>query len=63
MKRVTCKMGKKKEKLDDEQLLLTVTDEKHTRPLVREGAPQRQNSKFQTEIISSRKYHSGLETN
>jgi hypothetical protein len=33
-----------------------------TQPLVREGAPQRQDSKFQTELISGRKSHSGLDT-
>jgi hypothetical protein len=41
-------------------MLLTVTDK---RPLVREGAPQRQDSNLQTELISDRKSHSGLDTN
>jgi hypothetical protein len=31
-------------------------------PLVREGAPQRQDHNFQTELISGRKSHSGLAT-
>jgi hypothetical protein len=34
--------------LDDGQLFLTVTDNRQTRPLVREGAQQRQHSKIQT---------------
>jgi hypothetical protein len=33
-----------------------------TRPLVREGAPQRQDRKLQTELISGRNSHSGLDT-
>jgi hypothetical protein len=41
------------------QLLLTVTDKRQTRPLVREGAQQRQDSKNQAEVISGRKSHSG----
>jgi hypothetical protein len=53
---------KKKKKLDDRQLLLKVTDKRQTRPLVREGTPQRQDSNFQTELISGRKSHSGLDT-
>jgi hypothetical protein len=38
----------KKIKLDDGQLLLTVTDKRQTRPIVREGAKQRQHSEIQT---------------
>jgi hypothetical protein len=53
---------RKGKKLDNGQLLLTVTDKRQTRPLVREGAPQRQDSKFQTELMSGRKSHSGLDT-
>jgi hypothetical protein len=34
--------GKTKEKIDNGQLLQTVTDKRQTRPLVREGAQQRQ---------------------
>jgi hypothetical protein len=45
-----------------DKLLLTATDERQTRPLLREGTPQRQDSKFQTELISGRKPHSGLDT-
>jgi hypothetical protein len=56
------KKKKRKEKLDDGQLLLTVTDKRQTRLLVREGAPQRQDGKFQTELISGRKSHYGLDT-
>jgi hypothetical protein len=44
------------------QILLTVTDKRQTRPLVRRGVPQRQNSNFQTELISGRKSNSGLDT-
>jgi hypothetical protein len=49
-----CKMGggktkeEKKIKLDDGQSLLTATDKIQTRPLVREGAEQRQHSEIQT---------------
>jgi hypothetical protein len=50
-------------KLDDGQLLLTVTDKRQTRPLVREGAQQRQDSKIQTELISGRKSQGGLDAN
>jgi hypothetical protein len=58
-----CKMGgggktkeeKKNVKLDDGQLLLTVTDKRETRPLVRDGAQRRHHSKIQTELISGRK--------
>jgi hypothetical protein len=39
---------KKKIELDDGQLLLTVTNKRQIRPLVREGAQQRQDSKIQT---------------
>jgi hypothetical protein len=56
-------MEKRKRKLDGGQLLLTVTDKRQTRPLVREEAPQRQDSKIQTELISGRKPYSGLDTN
>jgi hypothetical protein len=57
-------MGKDKEQKNtwDGQLLLTVTDKRQAIPLVREGAPQRQDSKFQTELISGRKFHSALDT-
>jgi hypothetical protein len=51
---------RKKIKLDDGQLLLTVTDKRQTRPLVREVAQQRQHSKIQTELISGRKSQGGL---
>jgi hypothetical protein len=53
-------MEKRKKKSDDGQLLLAATDKRQIRPLVREGAPQRQDSKFKTELISDRKYHSAL---
>jgi hypothetical protein len=59
------KMGGKKQtnknKIDNGQLLLTVTDKRQTRPLVREGAQQRQHSKIQTELISGRKSQGGLD--
>jgi hypothetical protein len=48
--------------LEDGQLLVTVTDKRQTRPLVREVAPQKKESTFQTELISSRKSHSSLDT-
>jgi hypothetical protein len=51
----------KKIKLDGGQLLLTVNDKRQTRPLVREGAQQRQHSKIQTELISGRKSQGGLD--
>jgi hypothetical protein len=51
----------KKIKLDDGQLLLTVTNKRQTRSLVREGAQQRQDSKIQIELISGRKSQSGLD--
>jgi hypothetical protein len=35
--------------------LYHITDKRQTRPLVREGAPQRQDSNFQTELISGHK--------
>jgi hypothetical protein len=38
---------KEKENLTMDKLLLTVTDERQFLPLLREGAPQRQYSKFQ----------------
>jgi hypothetical protein len=52
---------KEKIKLDDGQLLLTVTDKRQTRPLVREGAQQIQHSKIQTELISGHKSQGGLD--
>jgi hypothetical protein len=59
-------MERKKEKktkmnLDGEQLLLTVTDKRQARSLVREGVQQRQDSKIQTELMSGRKSQSGLD--
>jgi hypothetical protein len=54
-------MENKTKKLDDGQLLLTVTDKRQTRPLVREGAEQRQHSEIQTELISSRKSQDRLD--
>jgi hypothetical protein len=56
--RVTLKYKKK----ENEQILLTVTDKKQTRTHVREGARQRQDSNFLTELISGRKSRSGLDT-
>jgi hypothetical protein len=53
---------KKKENLTMDKLLLTVTDERQTRPLLREGVPQRQDRTFQTKFIFGRKSHSGLDT-
>jgi hypothetical protein len=52
---------KEKIKLDGGQLLLTVTDIRQTRPLVREGAQQRQCSKIITKLVSCRKSQSGLD--
>jgi hypothetical protein len=52
-------MEKKRKKLDGGQLLLTVADKRQTRPLVREGAQQRQDSNFQTELTSGRKSQVG----
>jgi hypothetical protein len=43
------------EKLGNGQILLTVTDKRQTRPFVREGAQQKQDINFQTEVISGRK--------
>jgi hypothetical protein len=54
-------MMTKKIKLDGGQLLLTVTDKRQTRPLVREGAQQRLESEIQTELISGRKSQCGLD--
>jgi hypothetical protein len=54
-------MGRQK-KIDCGQLLLTVTDKKQTRPLVREGAQHRQDSKFQTELISGGARHQDVLT-
>jgi TusA-related sulfurtransferase len=51
----------KKVKLEDGQLLLIVTDKRQTRPLVREGAQQRQHSKIQTEWTSGRKSQGRLD--
>jgi hypothetical protein len=51
-----------KKNLTMDKLLLTVTDKRQTRLLVREGAPQRQDSNFQTELISGRKSHIGIDT-
>jgi hypothetical protein len=52
IKRVTCNMGEKKrmKKLDDGQLLLTVTDKRQTRQNISDR------------IISGRKSHSALDT-
>jgi hypothetical protein len=64
IKRVTCEMeGQKRQKKWNltGQLLLTVTDKRQTRPLVREGTQQRQDSKIHTELIFGRKSHSGLD--
>jgi hypothetical protein len=62
---MTCKMGgeqtKTKEKFDNGQLLLTVTDKRQTQRLVREGAQQRQHREIQTELISGRKSQGGLD--
>jgi hypothetical protein len=52
---------KNKIKLYDGQLLLTVTDKRQTRSLVREVAQQRQHSKILTELISGRKSQGGLD--
>jgi hypothetical protein len=54
-------MEKKKKKLDSGQLLLTVTDKRQVRSLVREGAQQREDSKFQAELISGRKSKSRID--
>jgi hypothetical protein len=47
-------------KIDNGQLLLTVTDKRQTRPLVREGVQQKQHSEIQSELISGRKSQGGL---
>jgi hypothetical protein len=52
---------KNKTKLGGGQLLLTVTDKRQIRLLVREGAQQSQDSKIQTELTSCRNSQSGLE--
>jgi hypothetical protein len=38
-----------------------MTDKRQTRPLIREGAQQRQDSKIQAELISGRKSQGGLD--
>jgi hypothetical protein len=48
------------------KLLQTENDKWQTRPLVREGTPQKQDRKFQTvtfrqEVISGRKSHKGAQ--
>jgi hypothetical protein len=48
-------------KLHGGQILLTVTDKRQTRPLVREGAQQKQDSNIQTELISGRKSQGGFD--
>jgi hypothetical protein len=53
--------GNKRKKLDDGQLLLTVTDKRQTRPLDREGAQQRQHSEIETELISGGKSQGWLD--
>jgi hypothetical protein len=40
---------------------MTATDKRQTRPLVREGAQQRQHSEIQTELMSGRKSQGGLD--
>jgi hypothetical protein len=61
-KKKTNKQTKTKEnKIDKGQVLLTVTDKRQTRPLIREGAQQRQHSNIQTELISGRKSQGGLD--
>jgi hypothetical protein len=53
IKRVTFKLEKKKDKqVGGGLLLLTLTDKRQTRPLVKEVAPQRQDSNIQIELIS-----------
>jgi hypothetical protein len=61
---MTCKRGggTKEKKIDNGQLLLTVTDKRQTRPLVRKGAQQKQHSEIQTELISGHKSQGGLDT-
>jgi hypothetical protein len=53
---------KYKNKLDNGQLLLTVADKRQTRPLVREGTPQKHDNNLQTELMSGRKPHNVLDT-
>jgi hypothetical protein len=55
------KQTKTKEKTDNGQLLLTMSDKRQTRYLVREGAQQRQHSEIQTELISGHKSQGGLD--
>jgi hypothetical protein len=55
------KKQRQKKKLADGQLLLTVTDKRQTRPLVREGAQQRQHIEIQTELISGHKSQGRLD--
>jgi hypothetical protein len=52
---------KKEENLTIDKLLLAVIDERQTRPLLREGAPQT-DSEFQTKLIFGCKSQSGLDT-
>jgi hypothetical protein len=53
--------AKTKQKIGNGQLLLTETYKRQTRPLVRQGAQQRQHSEIQTELISGRKSQGGLD--
>jgi hypothetical protein len=48
--------------LTTDLLLLTDSDKRQTRPLVREGAPYRQDSNFQEEEISGHEPQTGLDT-
>jgi hypothetical protein len=50
----------KRKKIDNGQVLRTVTDKRQTRSLVREGAQQRQHSEIQTELLSGRNVTSDL---
>jgi hypothetical protein len=61
IKLVTCKMERKKKtkKLDCGQSLPTVTDKRQIRPVVREGAQNRQDSKIQKELKSGSRSQSG----
>jgi hypothetical protein len=56
------KKTKKEIQRDDGQLLLTVTDKRQTRLLVREGQqrPTKRRSKIQTELISGLKSQGGF---
>jgi hypothetical protein len=56
------KNAKNEEKFNKGQILLTVTDKRQSGLLVREGAPQKQASNFQTELVSGRKSHTRLDT-